>query len=129
MEIRRMLAGANHYYQGVDILEKVGEEASKNHWKRVLVLGGNTALQAAWPKVERGLTRFKISYTVHCYSGFNTAADISSFAQIFEQEGCNGIVGIGGGKIMDLAKAVAALVSASVFCHLRCLCPSVCNLQ
>ena len=115
MEIRRMLAGANHYYQGVDILEKVGEEASKNHWKRVLVLGGNTALQAAWPKVERGLTRFKISYTVHCYSGFNTAADISSFAQIFEQEGCNGIVGIGGGKIMDLAKAVAALVSASVF--------------
>ena len=31
MEIRRMLAGANRYYQGVDILEKVGEEASKNH--------------------------------------------------------------------------------------------------
>ena len=73
MEIRRMLAGANHYYQGVDILEKVGEEASKNHWKRVLVLGGNTALQVAWPKVERGLTRFQISYTVHRYSGFNTA--------------------------------------------------------
>lgn len=115
MEIRRMLAGANHYYQGTDILGKVGEEAAKKQWKRVLVLGGNKALQAAWPQVESGLTRFGITYTLHPYGGFNTAEDIASFASIYEKEGCDGIIGIGGGKIMDLAKAAAALAGAPVF--------------
>ena len=115
MEIRRMLAGANHYYQGTDILEKVGEEAAKNQWKRVLVLGGNRALQAAWLQVESGLTRFNITYTLNSYSGFNTAEDISSFVQLYEKESCDGIIGIGGGKIMDLAKAIAALAGAPVF--------------
>lgn len=115
MDIRKMLAGANHYYQGTDILEKVGEEAAKNQWKRVLVLGGNTALQAVWPEVESGLTRFNITYTLNSYSGFNTAEDISSFVQLYEKESCDGIIGIGGGKIMDLAKAVAALANAPVF--------------
>lgn len=115
MEIRRMLAGANHYYQGVGILDKVGEEAEKKRWKKVLVLGGEKALNAAWPAVEESLRKRNISYIPRTYAGYNTAEDISDFAAVYDRENCDGIIGIGGGKIMDLVKAVGALLGAQVF--------------
>lgn len=115
MEIRRMLAGANRYYQGTGILGKVGEEACRLHWKKVLLIGGKRALEAAGRIVEESLKNYHISYVLRCYGGFNTAEDIASFAVFHEQEGCDGIIGIGGGKIMDLVKAVAALRSVGVF--------------
>lgn len=115
MEIRRMLAGANHYYQGVDILCQIGEEAEKKHWEKALVIGGAKALVAAWPAVEASLKAKGIDYALHVYGGFSTAKDIDAFAEIFRREGCAGVIGIGGGKIMDLVKAVAALVGSPVF--------------
>ena len=115
MEIRRMLAGANHYYQGTDILDKVGEEAGEKHWKRALVLGGSKALEAAWPAVENGLRKRNVDAFVQGYGGFNTAEDIDTYAALYAQENCSGIIGIGGGKIMDLAKAVGAAAGAPVF--------------
>ena len=41
MRISKMLSGANHYYQGVDILGKVGREAADRGTKKALVLGGD----------------------------------------------------------------------------------------
>lgn len=115
MDIRRMLAGANHYYQGTDILDKVGEEAMQKRWKKPLVIGGEKALAAAWPAVEKGLQKREISCVLKSYTGFTTAEDISAFANLWEKEACDGIIGIGGGKIMDLVKAVGALVGVQVF--------------
>lgn len=110
-----MLAGANHYYQGVDILDKVGEEAQKQGWKKPLVIGGEKALQAVWPQVKDSLAKRDQDWFLKVYTGFTTSEDIAAFAQLWEQENCDGIIGIGGGKIMDLTKAVGALVSAPVF--------------
>ena len=115
MEIRRMLAGANHYYQGTDILDKVGEEAQEKGWKRALVLGGSKALEAAWPTVEESLRKRNVEALVQVYGGFNTAEDIGTYAALYTQENCSGVIGIGGGKIMDLAKAVVAAAGAPVF--------------
>lgn len=115
MEIRRMLAGANHYYQGTDILDKVGEEAQEKGWTRALVLGGRKALSAAWPTVENGLRQRNIQALVQVYEGFNTAEDIDAYAALCAKENCSGIIGIGGGKIMDLAKAAAVIAGRPVF--------------
>lgn len=115
MEIRRMLAGANHYYQGTDILDKVGEEALQKHWQKPLVIGGVNALAAAWPVVEESLQKREISFVLKTYTGFNTAEDIAALAEVHEKESCDGIIGIGGGKIMDLVKAIGALLGAPVF--------------
>lgn len=115
MEIRKMLAGANHYYQGVDILDQVGEEALHKGWRKALVIGGVNACRAAWPAVEQSLSKRKIAYTMQSYSGFTTAEDIAGFASCYAQEHCDGVIGIGGGKIMDLVKAVGALTGAPVF--------------
>ena len=108
MEIRRMLSGANRYFQGRDILQKVGDEAKRLRWQKVLLIGGQTALSVAGCAVAESLQANQISYVLRSYGGHNTAEDIASFAVCYSQEHCDGIIGIGGGKIMDLVKAVAA---------------------
>ena len=108
MEIRRMLSGANRYFQGRDILQKVGDEAKRLRWQKVLLIGGQTALSVAGCAVAESLQANQISYVLRSYGGHNTAEDITSFAVSYHAEQCDGIIGIGGGKIMDLVKAVAA---------------------
>lgn len=115
MEIRRMLAGANRYYQGRGILAKIGEEAQRLRWQKVLLIGGEKALAVAGAAVKESLCSYNISCVLRCYGGFNTAEDIQSFAVLHKQECCDGIIGVGGGKIMDLVKAVAALRGTGVF--------------
>lgn len=115
MELRRMLAGANHYYQGTDILGQVGEEARKKHWKKALVAGGEKALAAAWSAVEAGLKDNGVDYSVQVYRGFSTAEDIAALAAEAVRGEYSGIIGIGGGKVMDLVKAAAALAACPVF--------------
>ena len=114
MEIRRMLSGANRYFQGRDILQKVGDEAKRLRWQKVLLIGGQTALSVAGSAVEESLRTNQISYVLRSYGGHNTAEDITSFAVFYHAEHCDGIIGIGGGKIMDLVKAVAAQCGTGV---------------
>lgn len=114
MEIRRMLAGANRYYQGVGILDQVGAEAQALGWKKTLVLGGKKALDAAWGKVEASLESRQIDRFLQVYAGFTTSEDIEKYARMYQEHHCDGVIGIGGGKVMDLAKAVAACTGSGV---------------
>ena len=115
MQISRMLAGANHYYQGVNILTKVGEEAQNAGWKKAFVVGGRRAMDAAWEGVRAGLDKAGIEYETEIFTGFNTAGDIERCSARAASGGCSGIIGIGGGKVMDLAKAVAVQSGCGVF--------------
>lgn len=110
-----MLAGANHYYQGLNILSLIGVEAEDLCLKKVLVLSGVHAAAAAWAPVEASLSEHSVESCLFTYTGFNTAEDIDSFAKIYSSDHYDGVIGIGGGKIMDLAKAVAAKVKSPVF--------------
>lgn len=110
-----MLSGAGGYFQGEHILRECGQELRRKGVQRVCLIGGKTALAAALPELESGLHDAQIQYTVHLFSGFCTAGEIEEFAADAEQEKSDCILGVGGGKTMDLTKAVAARLQLPVF--------------
>lgn len=114
MEIRRMLAGANHYYQGCEILRRVGAEAKEQGWETVCVVGGANALKAAWTPVREGLQAHGVGYVLRQFGGFCTAGEIDDLARCAAEYRCDAIIGVGGGKALDLSKAAAALLKRPV---------------
>lgn len=114
MELHRMLSGANRYFQGRGLLDRVGAECQRHGWKRAYVVGGRQALAAAWPAIRAGLDEYGVAFILREFGGFNTTEEIEMAAGEATREGCAVVVGAGGGKALDLAKAAAALAGLPV---------------
>ncbi|MCC8059298.1 MAG: iron-containing alcohol dehydrogenase [Clostridiales bacterium] len=109
MEIHRMLSGANRYFQGRNILERAGTELAEHNWTKAYVVGGHKAMAAAWPAVRAGFKAKGIDYVCDYFTGFTTADEITNLQRKVTNSHCHVIVAIGGGKVLDLAKAAAEL--------------------
>lgn len=110
-----MCSGAGNYFQGPNILPDCGEELKRKGHHNVCIIGGETALSAALPGLSAGLSRSGIGYSVHSFSGFCTAEEIDAYAALVCQDGSDCVIGVGGGKVMDLVKAAAALLGCAVY--------------
>ncbi len=98
--------GAGRYRQGTGILEVCGEEI-RRFGKKAFVLAGPRAWQAVRDRLVPGFEAARLDYVVTLYTGpcsYEAAAD---YARRCRAAGCDEVVGVGGGVIMDLAKAVA----------------------
>lgn len=112
---RKLICGAGGYVQGDRILHECGPEMKRQGRSRAFVVGGPRALDAAYEAVSSGLERAGIPHTVQAFSGFCTAAEVSAYARLAREAGSDCIMGIGGGKVMDLAKAAAAELRLPVY--------------
>ncbi|MDR2864064.1 MAG: histidinol-phosphate transaminase [Spirochaetaceae bacterium] len=73
--------------------------------KRVFIIGSSTALSRALPALSASLDAANVAFATLEYTGYPThdkAKDIARQAAEFKAEA---IMGVGGGRIMDLAKA------------------------
>ncbi|AJA49427.1 glycerol dehydrogenase [Clostridium pasteurianum DSM 525 = ATCC 6013] len=93
------------YINEENILQHAGEYIAKlgNY---TLVIGGKTALKIAGPGVFESLNSEKIKYEIEEFSGYCTFANIDKYAELSNRLGVNIIIGIGGGKVLDLVKAI-----------------------
>ncbi len=65
-----------------------------------------------FPRVEEVLKAASIPYAV--YSGINPnplESDVEKAVAVFEDEGCDGVIGLGGGSALDAAKVIQVLVA------------------
>ncbi len=105
--------GSGRYMQGEGILEKAGKEILRVG-KKAYLIGGPHALAAAKQRLEKGLAEAGLSYTFEEYPGLNTYEKAKAVAETIKAEGFDVIVGVGGGKIMDLSKAIAYFAGCPV---------------
>lgn len=115
MESRKLLSGAGSYFQGENILHKCGGEIAGKGFHKLCVIGGKRALTAAGDALYSGFAEESLDFDTHIFSGFCTAAEIDFYSRLAKDGDCDCIVGVGGGKALDLSKAVAATSKLPVF--------------
>ena len=114
-----ILISPSKYVQGAGELKKLGEYAEK-YGKKALILITASGYKRCGSIVEAG---FKISQAQIVFDYFNgecSKNEINRLTAIVEKEGCDMVIGIGGGKILDTAKAVAYYKSVPVL-----ICPTI----
>lgn len=94
------------YIREKNILDSAGPliaEIGQN----ALIIGGNTALALTGKLLLPSLDDASVHYHVHTFEGECTAAAIARCAHLVRETGADCIIGIGGGRVLDLAKAAA----------------------
>ncbi|MRH43709.1 iron-containing alcohol dehydrogenase [Aquibacillus halophilus] len=86
-------------YQGV--LEKLPKKLSEQNFKQSVIIHG----EKSWNAAKKYVKNLNIPTTTIKYSGECTHEEVSRINTIIKQEKADVIIGVGGGKILDIAKA------------------------
>lgn len=105
--------GAGRYRQGKDILEICGEEI-RRFGKKAFIIAGNRAWDAVKDRMIPGFEKAGLEYVLVLYQGKCSYEAASEYAKQVKEQGCDEVVGIGGGVIMDFAKAVGEYAKTGV---------------
>jgi glycerol dehydrogenase-like iron-containing ADH family enzyme len=93
------------YLNSDGISQKIGSYIAP-FAQRILIISGQRAWQATSSRIEKSLDEYQISYHQQFLTGYCSENTVNQFAEIAHQQGAQLILGIGGGKVMDTAKAV-----------------------
>ncbi|TQM30571.1 glycerol dehydrogenase [Nocardia bhagyanarayanae] len=103
-----VFSSPGHYVQGRDATAALGEELRRLGIEGpVLIVAGSSArrlLSATW---ERSLGEAKIEYSVRASGGECSRAEIGRITDAVRAGGSAAVLGAGGGKVIDSARAVA----------------------
>jgi len=77
-----------------------------------LLITGASSLQRspAWPVIESGLQNAGITWYQESVSGEPSPQTVDDCAQRYRNQGVDVVIGIGGGSVLDAAKAIAGLL-------------------
>ena len=109
-------AGAGTYIQGKNALSRIGELLQHRQAKRPLIIAGKTAYEKVGQIVHDMFKKRGYECDAVIYGGPCTIQDTEALCQRACKEGRDCIVGMGGGKVLDLSKAVADFARLPVFC-------------
>ena len=94
-------------YRGRDSIRRAGEMMEALGMKRPLIVGSRSLI----PK----LTRLGALKSAPVFSGYHPNPDVrdaEAGVRIYQEEGCDGLISIGGGSAMDTAKSVKGWLRA-----------------
>lgn len=98
--------GAGRYIQEPGAIGLAGNEISRLG-KRAFILGGSKALSTVEKQLSKSLQDADIRYEYKVYDGYTTHETAKRYAGYCREKQFEVVVGAGGGRIMDLAKAIA----------------------
>lgn len=98
--------GAGRYFQAKNLLAESGNEILR-YGKKAYVVGGSTAFSLTRKTMEESFQKCGLDSVWEEYSGYPSHVKIDELISVVKENQCDVIVGVGGGRIMDLAKATA----------------------
>ena len=92
------------YINEKDATKQVGKYIS-GKIKKALIVWSETARKVAAENIITGLEKENIEYEEILFQGFPTEKKAEEYAAKAKSEGFDGIIAVGGGKVMDVSKA------------------------
>ncbi|WP_194815832.1 glycerol dehydrogenase [Nocardia sp. XZ_19_385] len=104
-----VFSAPGHYVQGRDATAALGSELERLGISGpLLIVAGKSAFRLLAEKWDQSLTGAKIAYTVHRLDGECSRSEIARITAVAQEHGSAAILGAGGGKVIDAARAAAA---------------------
>lgn len=113
MSYVKVMIAPSRYVQGAGALAKIGEHVSRLG-KNAFVTGGKTALAQTQEDIAKSLEGKGIAYVFETFRGECCDPEIGRLKTAAVSAGCDIVVAVGGGKVIDAGKAVAALMKVPV---------------
>ena len=104
--MKSVLIAPGKYIQGRDVLREIGPELAKLG-RKPLILWDDCVKTLIGQTVSDSLRAAGVEWIDVLFSGESTKAEAARVAQLARQQGADVSVGIGGGKVLDIAKAAA----------------------
>lgn len=105
--------GCGRYRQEKNLISKAGEEV-KRFGKKAFIVGGKTALSITEDKLLKSLSENGVDFSVHCYNGHCSHKSADKMCEELKNEGCDMVIGTGGGRIMDFSQLIACKAGVPV---------------
>ena len=102
------------YYQGENVIGTMGDVVSSFGAKSPMIIWGKRAKQSTQAMVEDSFAEKGISYAEHIFVTDCTKEACDQIVDEVNKAGSDIIIGIGGGKVLDMAKAVAIFTKNKV---------------
>jgi len=115
----KILISPGRYVQGAGEMKKLGTYAAV-YGKKALVLITESGYKRSSAVIEEGFQNAECSMTVDYFQGECSKKEISRICALMEEKGCDLMIGIGGGKTLDTAKAAAYYRKVPVI-----ICPTI----
>ena len=104
--MEKVLIAPSRYVQGPGVVAGVGSHLALLG-KKVFVLGGKTGLSQVMSAFKKSCKAQKIDVKEEVFGGECSQKEIQRMLKLAQKWGATVIVGVGGGKALDTAKAVA----------------------
>ncbi|ADU27253.1 iron-containing alcohol dehydrogenase family protein [Ethanoligenens harbinense] len=104
-----------YYINEKNALDKAGEIIAPAG-EKALIIGGATAWNVSRHRLLTSLEEAGVTYHLEVYAGYCTAEAVKRFSDMAVSEDYEVVVGVGGGRALDTAKAVADGARLPVVC-------------
>lgn len=114
-----ILISPGKYVQGAGEMKKLGGYAEK-YGKKALILITASGYKRIGNIVEESFQNSSVEIVFDYFNGECSKNEINRLIGLMDENGCDMVIGIGGGKILDTSKAVAYYRSVPVL-----ICPTI----
>lgn len=102
----KIIIAPSKYVQGKGEMSNIGTYAG-SYGKKPLVLISQSGMKRFESIVTASLEAKGITPVYNCFNGECSKNEVNRLIQIYDENNCDNVIGIGGGKILDTAKAVS----------------------
>ena len=108
-----IIIAPSKYVQGKGEMKNIGTYA-KDYGKKPLVLISQSGTKRFGESITQSLNSNGITPVYDCFNGECSKTEVNRLIEIYKSNGCDNVIGVGGGKILDTAKGVSYYMNSPV---------------